>query len=253
MRLIDILTETDITFGNAAFADPTQTPSNDNTPTHHKFLRLQGKSPKAAEPNTEKENEIYSALRKWTGEANDVSAKLLTKNLSAIKKGKDLYPAIFAPSREDGTPIYRGLDGVSSKMLKMLAQTTERGDWKTIRAITGQAGGDTGFDWFMCTKPITYTPHREWQSWSYSMKSAAYFANSGMLITKQDSNFYFSTKAVQIVFNYNDEKEVLHHGKTFSNPVYIALDQSELGKIPWKDKAQRPVSFDKMATQLMNK
>jgi hypothetical protein len=251
MKLIDILNEADPTFGNAAFADPTQLASNEDVPTHRKYLRLQGKSPKEAEPNTEKENEIYLALRKWTGDANDVSAKLLTKNLSAIKKGKDLYPTIFAPSGEEGTPIYRGLDGVSSKMLKMLAQTTERSDWTPMKPITGQAQGDSGFDWFMCIKPITYTPHREWQSWSYSMKSAAYFANSGMLITKQDSNFYFSTKAVQIVFNYNDEKEVLHYGKTFSNKVYVALDQSELNRIPWKEKAQRPLSFDKMAAKLM--
>lgn len=251
MKLIDILNEADKTFGNAVFADPTQLASNDNVPTHTKYLRLQGKSPKEAEPNTEKENQIYLALRKWTGDANSASAKLFTKNLDAIKKGKNLFPSVFAPSKEDGTPVYRGLDGVSSKMLSMLSRTTEREDWKPINPIRGQAGGDTGAEWFMCTKPITYTPHREWQSWSYSMKSAEYFANSGMLITKQDSDFYFSTKAVQIVFNYNDEKEVLHYGKTFSNPVYVALDQHEFYKIQWKEG--KPQSFDKMAAQLMGK
>lgn len=250
MKLIDILNEADPTFGNAVFADPTQRASNEDVPTHHKYLRLQGKSAKDAELNTDKENEIYLALRKWTGDANSTSAKLFTKNLDAIKRGKNLFPTVFAPSMEDGTPVYRGLDGVSSKMLSMLSRTTDRGDWKPIKTITGQAGGDIGAEWYMCTKPITYTPHREWQSWSYSMKKAAFFANSGMLITKQDSEFYFSTKAVNIVFNYpNDEKEVLHYGKTFSNPVYVAVDQNEFYNIQWKES--RPQSFDKMAAQLM--
>lgn len=256
MKLIDILNEADPTFGNAVFADPKQTPVDDGdttTPTHLKYLRLQGKSAKDAEPNTDKENEIYLALRKWTGDANSTSAKMFTKNLDAIKKGKNLFPTVFAPSMEDGTPIYRGLDGISDKMLKMLARTTDRGDWKPISAITGQSGfssEDAGFGWYMCTKPITYTPHREWQSWSYSMKKAAFFANSGMLITKQDSDFYFSTKAVNIVFNYpTDEKEVLHYGKTFSNPVYVAIDEHEFSNIQWKES--RPQSFDKMAAQLM--
>lgn len=254
MKLIDILNEADKTFGNAAFADLKQHPNSDgHRSTHLNYLRLQGKSAKDAEPNTDKENEIYSALRKWAEDANNTSARLFTKNLSAIQRGKDLFPTVFAPSMEDGTPVYRGLNGVSDKMLKNLAKTTERGDWKRVKPITAQAQGDTGLEWYMCTKPITYTPHREWQSWSYSRKASEYFANSGMLITKQDSNFYFSTKAVQIVLDYDkDEKEVLHYGKTFSNPVYLALDQIELGKIPWKeDRPQRPQSFDKMAAQLM--
>lgn len=235
MKLIDLLKEVDPTFGNAAFADPSQSSVGDSEDyTYKKFLRLQDKSPKEKEPNTKKEEEIYNALKSWLQSSTDSSSKILAKNLNAIKKGKDLFPSIFVPDKENGTSVYRGIEEVSPNMLKTLAQTTERDDWDRIKSITGQVIADNLYNWYTCKKPIKYNPRREWQSWTYNKKGAAYFAASAMLTTKQDDNFYFSTKTTKIIFGYNNEKEVLHYGQEFSNPVYISIDEETFNRIPFK-------------------
>jgi len=246
MKLEDILNEIDKTFGNSAFADPEQEPNIDGNSTHGRFLSLQGKSARDKEPNSKKEDEIYRALTSWVEGASTSSANALAKNVSALKKGKDLFPAIFTPEMKNGTPVYRGVNDVTPRMIKLLAKTTKREDWQKIKTVA-----ENYYDWYMCTKPIKYTPSRNFQSWSYKLNSAREFATDGMLITRQDDNFYFSTKTMAILFGTNREKEILHYGKTFSQPVYMAIDSETLETIPWKKKREKLQKFDVMAAKLM--
>lgn len=236
IKLGDLLKEIDPTFGNSVFADPSQK-SNSGSPTYADFLDLQGKSPEDAEVNTEKEEEIYDAIKDWTAAADDDAAEALTRNFTSIIRGKRMYPSVFAPDRDDGTPVYRGLENVGQRMLRTLSTNTTPEDWSSV-----QIPNTSRSDWFMCKKPVNYTPNRAWQSWSYSAGAATKFAGDGMLITKQDSNFYFSTKAMKIIFDSSDEQEILHSGRTFSNPVYIILDKYTLERV-WDDEFEIKKTF----------
>lgn len=255
MKLIDTLREAESAFGDAAFADRKQKDLNDD-PTYSNFLGMQGRSDADAEPNTSKEDKIYKALLKWVGDANDSSAKDLSKNIDALKKGKQLFPAIFAPEKPDGTKVYRGIKKLSQPMYKSLAASTKKEDWVQIKDLVDYAGDEDG--WFICKKPINYTPRREWQSWSYDADSAIQFAGQGILVTKQDSDFYFSSKTMELIYANESENEILHHGQTYSNPVYLTVNKTTLYKM-WKGdlddepKKGKKVAFNKMTTQLMGK
>lgn len=206
IKLTDILNEKeDKDFGAVAFGDPWQDIG------YPSFLKMQGKSVKDKEDNTKIENQILRTLIDWSqsGSANYISNDF-TKLLPFIKKGKKMYPGIFTPEQSNGTEVYRGLDNISEKFIKVLIQKTKYEDWER----KGK--------YMRCTKPIKYSPHRDWQSWSYNKSVGKNFGGDAMLITKQDNNFYFSSKTMRIIYGEN-EQEVLHHGKTFSSPVYIMM------------------------------
>jgi hypothetical protein len=205
IKLTDILNEKeDKDFGAVAFGD------SDQDKGFPAFLRMQGKSVKDEEENTTIERKILNALIDWADGSADYIANSLTKFLPQIKTAKKRFPEIFAPSQSNGTEVYRGLDQISKKLIKSLVEKTKYEDWK-------RKG-----EYMICTKPIKYSPHRDWQSWSYSKSIAKNFGSDATLVTKQDNNFYFSNKTMRIVFGDN-EREVLHNGKTFSNPVYIMM------------------------------
>lgn len=210
MKLRDILSEiqADADFGKVAFGDPDQSPDG----TYPAILKLQGKSEKNKEKNTRREDELLDALTSWVTSysAGELHSGTLTKLLPVIRKGKKLFPSVFAPSKPDGTPVYRGLKNTSEKLLRRLAKETTKEDWTA----------EEGYMW--CKKPIKYSPHSDWQSWSYGEKNAKAFSASSMLKTKQDEDFYFNPKTLKSVFGRN-EQEIIHQGKEYSSEVYIGL------------------------------
>jgi hypothetical protein len=213
IKMDEILSEKgDADFGDVAFGDPWQ---DMGYPT---FLKMQGKSAKDKEDNTKTEKRILDALADWvTGSANYISNEL-TRLLPALKKGKKRFPNIFVPDQSNGTVVYRGLDKMNKNLEKTLIDKTTKKDWRPMR----------GF--MLCTKPVKYSPRRDWQSWSYSTKVAKNFGGDAVLLTKQDNNFYFSSKTMRIIYGNENEQEVLHNGKTFSAPVYIAINEYYFNK-----------------------
>lgn len=206
IKLTDILNEKeDKDFGAVAFGD------SDQDKGFPAFLRMQGKSVKDEEENTKIERKILDTLIDWADGSADYIANSLSKLLPHIKTAKKRFPEIFAPSQSNGTEVYRGLDQISKKLIKSLIDKTKYEDWK-------RKG-----EYMIYTKPIKYSPHRDWQSWSYSKSIGRNFGGDAILTTKQDNDFYFSSKTMSILYNNQNEQEVLHHGKTFSNSVYIMM------------------------------
>lgn len=250
MKLIDILKEQDPTFGNAAFADPNQRSGDNADTTHDKFLSLQGKSQKDAEPNTEEEEKIYRALRDLVSNYDPKADKVLAKRLDALDRGKRLFPTVFSPEKPNGTVVYRGLRKLTPTMFGILSQNAERGDWQSIQMEGNKS-------WYLCKKPVKYSPTRIWQSWSYSQESAAFFGEAAMLVTKQTDEFYFSTRTMNIIFRKHDEQEILHFGYSYSNPVYIAISpvrfSSLYGSLPTDTQGGDAQSLSNAASQLLGK
>ena len=183
--LKQVLNERDDDFGDVAFGDPNQDPDY----TYPALLRLQGKTKKDSEKNTRREDSLLQALVDYVmspGTGKTQSARL-TKFLPLIQKGKKLFPSIFAPAKADGTAVYRGLPITNQEILTKLAKQTTKEDWTA----------EGKYMW--CKKPIKYSPHSDWQSWSYDQAFAEEFAGSSILKTKQDSNFYFNYKALSIM------------------------------------------------------
>lgn len=216
-----IVEKDDKYFGAVAFGDP------DQTVGYPEFLKLQGKGKKDTEKNTTEEDKLLQTMSNWVNseDAGPDVASRLTKLLPLIKRGKELFPNIFKPSQKDGTPVYRGLESISPKLMKLLATKTKRGDWTPVKG-----------SYMMCTKPIKYTPRSQWQSWSYSSKVAAGFGSNGILITKQDANFYFNPKALRVLFT-EDEQEIIHHGKGYSSKVFVALEDYQYEELVEKWEA----------------
>lgn len=231
MKLRDILFEiqTDADFGNVAFGDPNQKAG------YPGLLKLQGKSAKDKEKNTRIEDELLDALTYWvtSSSAGKSRSDTLTKLLPVIQKGKELFPSVFAPSKPDGTPVYRGLKNTSEKLLRRLAKETTEEDWIAKE----------GYMW--CKNPIKYSPHSDWQSWSYSKQNAKAFSASSMLKTKQDTDFYFNPKSLQSIFGHN-EQEIIHHGKEYSSEVYIGLMGYMWGALTYMwDENRKPMTKKK--------
>lgn len=226
-------------FGNVAFGEP------DNV-GYPQFLKLQGKSVKDKEKNTDYEKKLLYALEKWvaTSSAGAEASSRLTKLLPVIKRGKELFPSIFKPSQKDGTPVYRGLAEISPKLMKLLATKTKQADWTAIKG-----------DYMMCTKPIKYTPRSNWQSWSYSFKVADSFGTGGIMVTKQDANFYFNPKVLKIVFDMEDEQEIIHYGNNYSSKIFIALEKYEYEDLveEWSSMKSNKKDFATMGKQLLKK
>jgi hypothetical protein len=73
------------------------------------------------------------------------------------------------------------------------------------------------------SKPVLYVPENDIQSWTPNKSVALSFAKSALLMTKQDENFLFNPKFIALLATM-DEKEILHFGKKYSNPITIAVE-----------------------------
>lgn len=198
-NLIDIIREAGI-LDKVAFGDV------DNYP---KLARMQGAKPKS-EPNTSFEDRLYDILQSWVG-SPDNGIFAFQSSMPILAKQ---YPAIFKPETPIGTILYRGLNDVSNKTKSYLLKNSTLADWVPMRE-----------DYWLCKVPIQYVPHYKAQSWTDKLSVAQKFASDGVLITKQDANFYMNKRALTVMYGEN-EHEIIHFGKEFQNPVYIAVDDN---------------------------
>ena len=218
MRLVNLLNEDEVTdkFGKLAFGNSEYT------------AKLQGRAKQ--EPNTEIENELVQALKSWVEKSGTLSANKIHSHKELLKKAAAKFPKILKPKTPNGTELYRGLRNVKSKTMIQLQKSTKQ-DWSLYHTVLGVRW------WKSDSITIDYKPHKNVQSWTTDFWVAADFAAGGrpsgwypnmMLFTPQNDEFFFNQELMQYLapMNYHDEKEVLHIGKEYANPVYILINET---------------------------
>jgi hypothetical protein len=212
MKLIDILREK-AEFGKVAFG------------SYDTIAKMQGGEP---EPDTREEAKLLKALKDWvldpTRPTEAIEAYMQSGVIQAAKKK---YPKVFAPSKPNGTVVYRGLENVNKIFIQKVLDSTDDSDWTHV----------TWSNMYVCNKPVSYSPRGGLQSWTYDPKVAKWFGTQGMLITKLDDNFYFNTEAMGEITGMA-EGEVIHYGEKFKNPVYLAVADFMVGFSGKTDKAR---------------
>jgi len=205
IKLKDILNEDEVedNFGKVAFGG------------NKKMANLSGG---VTEPDTDFEKELIDALKQWTtGSPLDAAERLYPLH-SMLKKAADKYPSVLRPTTPNGTLLYRGLGLVNEKMQSQL-KSIPKSKWKEIRL-------DYKTFW-KCGKPVNYTPVSKIQSWSTSKSVATRFSSEGFLITKQNDEFLFNPKLLQILYQGRvSEQETLHFGQSYKDSVYIHISDS---------------------------
>jgi len=190
----------DKTFGNVVFGDPKDRPY---------LAKIQNAKP-GSEKDTEKEKNLYNALEKWVdSRAKGIGG--LKKNIELIKLGAQKYPKVFSPDKPNGTIVYRGISNLSTDIIDNLKKTSLQNWSKSNR------------NYWMYKNPIEYNPRSEIQSWTYSTKIGWKFGGNAILLTKQNSEFYFNSQVIAAFFG-TFEDEILHYGTSFSEEVYIGVD-----------------------------
>jgi hypothetical protein len=211
IKLKNILKEFDespnTVFQKVAFGDPKYPYSDELSMLQHK---------RAGEPNTQKEDYFLRLLQRWVMSSTDDVAERMYDNYKLFKKSSRLYPGIFSPKTEVGTLLYRGLEYLNDQLWETI-KDTEIHEWKDVEY-------DNGIYWIY-TKPVEYIPERPVQSWTDVPEISENFSGDAVLITKQDNHFLFNKDAISVIFGYN-ESEILHFGKKFRNPVYLAINDS---------------------------
>jgi hypothetical protein len=212
IKLKDILSEVETdpnkVFGDIAFGDDPR------------FQRIQGK--RNYEENTKYEDIIFDIISDWAHMADGITSKKLYRREDLFRAASKKFPTVFKPDTPNGTEVYRGLATTKTKLISFLKKTPLK-DWKSIE-INNKS-------YKRYKKPIEYNPSREVQSWTTSQSIAHRFAESSVLISKQNEEYLFSQKTMNIIFNGRNEKEILHFGKQFSNDVFIAIPIDRFKKI----------------------
>jgi hypothetical protein len=211
IKLKSILQEksSESVFQNVAFGQKTSY----NTDAES-IAKLQGKI--GGEKDTKIEAEIAKILIDWFQSGiNPSAAKQLYKHFELFKDAKEKYPKIFKPATTDGTLLYRGLSMMPSSLKDFFKKGTLKKDWKKEKIGTRT--------YMVSTKPVVYVPENDIQSWTPNKSVALSFAKSALLMTKQDENFLFNPKFIALLATM-DEKEILHFGKKYSNPITIAVE-----------------------------
>jgi hypothetical protein len=223
IKLKDILSEAETdpkkAFGDIVFGDTTE------EEFYKKFVRLQGKT--GSEKNTKIEDKILYYLLQWVSNSDGYTSLYLHRNKDLFKNGKTKFPSIFKPETPNGTEVYRGLRNIPKSLISSLQKKFDQSDYTKVKI-----GGKV---FYRYDKPISYEPERDVQSWTSSENVAKKFAKSGILTSKQNDEYFFNQKAMNYLFSYiegGSENEILHFGKKYSNPVFIALSldvfQSEI-------------------------
>jgi hypothetical protein len=192
-------------FHRIAFGDP-------RDPVGTDLARLQRKKP--VETNTKSEQYVLDLLKRWVLSSTDNIAERLFVNYKLFKRASRLYPNIFAPKTEVGTLLYRGLRNLIPSLMEKV-KSTDAKDWRNVE-YSGQT-------YWIYSKPVEYVPERNVQSWTDVADISAIFSGDAVLVTRQDNHFLFNKDAIAVIFGA-DESEVLHFGKTFRNPVYLAIN-----------------------------
>lgn len=200
IKLADILLEKEGLIGKYAFVDK----EADN---ERGLAKLQGVR-WGAEENTPEEQDYYNSIHQWLTQYRDSDLYDDLKNkIDTLAKQ---YPIIFKPETKPGTPLYRGLDSIGKKTLQQLKSTTQS-NWIKMKE-----------DYWFCNIPISYKPRRKVQSWSHKITAAEGFASDGILVTRQDSGYFFNWRALAAIYG-RTEYEIIHFGMTYTNPVYVAV------------------------------
>lgn len=192
-------------FQKVAFGDPREPYSQELSMLQHK---------RAGEPNTMREEYFLKLLQSWVMSSSDDVAERLYANYKLFKKASRIYPGIFAPKTDVGTILYRGLENLSPQLWEVIRETEEH-EWKDVEY-------DNGIYWIY-SKPVEYVPERNAQSWTDVPEISEHFSGDAVLITRQDNHFLFNKDAIAVIFGYN-ESEIIHFGKKFRNPVYLAVN-----------------------------
>jgi hypothetical protein len=205
--LSEIGTDVKKAFGDIAFGDEPE------------FVRIQGKY--GLERDTEIEEKILMALQKWVGAPNNKSSEYLYNHIELFKKAKNKFPSIFKPETPNGTDIYRGINKVNDEIISSLKKNSKPKDYTklTVRGVT----------FYKYNKPILYTPNRNIQSWTSTAEISVKFSygpdkdNGGIIISNQNDEYFFNQNVTNYLFG-ETEDEILHFGKSYSNPVFLALN-----------------------------
>jgi len=192
-------------FQKIAFGDPRE-------PVGKGLSRLQHKKP--VEANTQSEQYVLELLKRWVMSSTDDVAERLFVNYKLFKRASRLYPNIFLPKTEVGTLLYRGLNYLTPDLLRKVKETKSY-DWRQVQYDEQ--------DYWIYSKSVEYTPERNVQSWTDVVEVSELFSGDAVLVTRQDNHFLFNKEAIAVIFG-SDESEILHFGKTFRNPVYLAVN-----------------------------
>lgn len=187
---------------------------------------IKGNPPEEA--NTDFERELLSLIRQWTvGIELPIIGKQLLAQLDIIKEGARRYPELFKPETPNGTYLYRGLRFLSPSLEEELAKKQQ----SEFTEIT--IGGDK---YWKCNSTISYRPRIAIQSWSSDESVPKKFSRKSgvLLMTKQDDDFYFNQKFVNVVFQKTmnadekeeNESETLHFGNEYKSDVFILISDA---------------------------
>ena len=127
--------------------------------------------------------------------------------------------------------------------MKAILKKSQPGDWKRVT--------DGGVEFRVYTIPVTYVPRREAQSWTTSPTQAQDFNSTYVLITGVSDQFFLNHKSSGALGAHDyDEDEIIHVGKKFIHPVFIAVDHSTWAKYYGSPEGKAP-GFKDAANSLL--
>lgn len=211
------------------------------------------------EPDTPDEEDLMTAFGEWYEDPSSTTAKAIKKYYPAIKGAKAKWPQLFSPGLPEKTPVYRGFVS-NPKLIKLLKKTKSK-DWSKTADVIKTAYNDA-FGLYVYLKPIQYSPRREIQSWTTSVKIAKHFSgnevggstvNRGgiILVTGLSDKFIMNPKFSDFLSPYG-ESEILHVDKTYTHPVYIATWDIESVTTKSDTFTSSRRGLDTFATTLIN-
>ena len=203
-------------FGDFIFAD--DDPSRINyglRDVAFKFIQAQNKK----EANTPEETKLLLLLKQWTDSIAESDNIAASKPL--LIKLKEQYPLFFAPEYPIGTIMFRGLSRVNSSVLVELKKL-KLSDFIVYKEDPKAIFNYEKSQFVLVKKPIDYSPSKPIQSWTHDLHKAKGFYGEGMLITKQDNDFFINENTLEKIYG-SDEQENIHIGKKFDNNVYLCL------------------------------
>ena len=242
IKLKDILNEVDPkkVFQKSVFTDPNDTHF---LPRTKKLAALQNAE---MEPNTSSESAIFDTLLGWidtgfSGTDKVVVNKLYSK-FQLFKDASKIYPAIFKPSKPNGTLVFRGISNPSDLLQNEIFYEIRPDKWTKYSAQ----------GWYISSQSVYYKPRLKIQSWTYDFNVATEFVKEHssrkvVLATKQDDNFLFSDKAIEIISGKGyQEKEVLHFGQYLSDDsVFPIVNQEAMDEILEYHKNRKPMPWER--------
>jgi hypothetical protein len=203
-------------FGDFIFAD--DDPSRISFPLRDiafKFIQEQNHK----EVNTPEETKLLLLLTQWTNSISEYDKIAELKPL--LIKLKEQYPLYFKPDYPNGTIMFRGLSRINQGVYEELKKL-KVSDFVIYKEDPKAQYTYAKSQFVLLKKPIDYVPSKPIQSWTPSLKSAQGFYGEGMLITKQDNDFFINENTLEKIYG-SEENENIHIGKKFDNNVYLCL------------------------------